>query len=189
MFPISNGMKNRNLAFIDVETTGLLLDKHEIIEIGCVLVSQDNSSNTKFKKLEEFEIKVKPENIKSADPVALKINGYNEKGWKDGVKLKEAMEILSQKTDGAMMVGHNVSFDWAFLEKAFQKTGVRNNMHHRKLDTISIAFAKLYDIDNIDKLSLKSLCGHFGVKNEKAHTALSDTIATFEVFVKLMNSK
>ncbi len=182
-------MKNQNLAFIDIETTGLLLNKHEIIEIGCVLVSQSSSGSPKFKKLEEFEIKVKPEDIKSADPVALKINGYNEADWKDSVTLKEAMETLSQKTDRAMMVGHNVSFDWAFLEKAFEKTGVKNNMHHRKLDTISIAFAKLYNIDTVDKLSLKFLCEHFDVHNKKAHTALSDTVATFEVFVKLMNSK
>ena len=50
-------MKNQNLAFIDIETTGLLLDKHEIIEIGCVLVSQGSPGAPKFKKLEEFEIK------------------------------------------------------------------------------------------------------------------------------------
>lgn len=184
-------MKNQNLAFIDIETTGLLLDKHEIIEIGCVLVSQGSPGATKFKKLEEFEIKIKPEDIKSADPIALKINGYNEEDWKDGVTLKNALETLSRKTDGAMMVGHNVSFDWAFLEKAFEKTGVKNNMHHRKLDTISIAFAKLYDIDGVgvEKLSLKFLCEHFVVHNKRAHTALSDALATFEVFVKLMNKK
>ncbi len=180
-------MRNHKLAFIDIETTGLSLDKHEIIQIGCVLVSQDNDGNKNFKITEEFEIKIKPENITTADPVALKINGYNEANWKDGVKLKEAMETLSRKTDGAMMVGHNVSFDWAFLEKAFEKTGVKNNMHHRKLDTISIAFAKLYDIDGVEKVSLKFLCEHFGVENKKAHTALSDARATFEIFVKLMN--
>ena len=118
-------MRNHKLAFIDIETTGLSLDKHEIIQIGCVLVSQDNDGNKNFKITEEFEIKIKPENITTADPVALKINGYNEANWKDGVKLKEAMETLSRKTDGAMMVGHNVSFDWAFLEKAFEKTGVK----------------------------------------------------------------
>ena len=60
-------------------------------------------------------------------------------------------------------------------------------MHHRKLDTISIAFAKLYDIDGVEKVSLKFLCEHFGVENKKAHTALSDARATFEIFVKLMN--
>lgn len=182
-------MKNRNLAFIDVETTGLSLDKHEIIEIGCVLVSQDDNDESSFKKLEEFEMKIKPEDIKSADPIALKINGYNEADWANAVSLNSALETLSQKTEDAIMVGHNVSFDYSFLEKAFEKTGIKNKMHYHKLDTISIAFAKLYEIKDIKKFSLRYLCEHFGVLNIKAHTALSDARATFEIFVKLMNKK
>lgn len=182
-------MRERNLAFIDTETTGLSLDKHEIIEIGCVLVSQNGAPGTGFKKNEEFEIKIKPENIAAADPVALKINGYNETDWADAVSLNSALEILSQKTENAIMVGHNVSFDYSFLEKAFEKTGIKNTMHYHKLDTISVAFAKLYDIKDIDRFSLKSLCEYFGVVNEKAHTALADARATFEIFVKLMNKQ
>ena len=41
------------------------------------------------------------------------------------------------------MVGQNVSFDFAFLEYAFTKTKIKNSMHYHKLDTISIAWAKL----------------------------------------------
>ena len=33
-------MKKRNLAFIDLETTGLNPDRQEIIELGCVVVEQ-----------------------------------------------------------------------------------------------------------------------------------------------------
>lgn len=182
-------MKNRNLAFIDIETTGLSLNKHEIIQIGCVLASQKNRGSKSFKIIEEFEIKVKPTNINTADPVALQINGYNEKDWSNAMPLREAMEILSQKTKDAVMIGHNVCFDYSFLEKAFEKTKIENKMHHRKLDTISIAFAKLCGDKDIEKISLKSLCKQFGVENKNAHTALSDARATFEVFVKLMNEK
>lgn len=182
-------MRKRNLAFIDTETTGLSLDKHEIIEIGCVLVSQDDNGKPGFKKLEEFEFKIKPEHIETADPIALKINGYNETDWADAVSLNSALEILSQKTEDAIMVGHNVSFDYSFLEKSFEKTGIKNKMHYHKLDTISIAFAKLYEIKDIEKFSLRYLCEYFGVVNEKAHTALADARATFEIFVKLMNKQ
>ena len=34
-------MRKHNLAFIDVETTGLNAMKHEIIELGCVLAKPD----------------------------------------------------------------------------------------------------------------------------------------------------
>ena len=55
-------MKKHNLAFIDIETTGLNLLKHEIIEIGCVLTTPE------LKVIEEFELKIKPEHIENADP-------------------------------------------------------------------------------------------------------------------------
>ena len=57
-------MRKHNFAFIDIETTGLNLRKHEIIEIGVVLTTPT------LEIIEEFEIKIKPENIESADPVA-----------------------------------------------------------------------------------------------------------------------
>ena len=85
-------MKKHNLAFIDIETTGLSPLKHEIIEIGCVLVSPD------LKVLEEFELKIKPENIEAADPLSLKINHYNERDWQKALTLGKAMKFFSKKS-------------------------------------------------------------------------------------------
>jgi DNA polymerase III epsilon subunit-like protein len=39
---------------------------------------------------------------------------------------------------------------------------------------------------NMNNFSLRELCERLGIKNEKAHTALADIRATFEVFKKLM---
>lgn len=174
-------MKNHTLAFIDIETTGLLVEKHEIIEIGCVLVRQNP-----FEIIDEFDIKIIPKKLYDADPVALKINGYNENDWADACPLKKGLEILSEKTNGAIMVAHNVAFDWAFLNKAFKDTEVANKMSYQKLDTISIAFAKLNGNSDIKKFSLSALCKHFNIENKKAHTALSDAKAMYELYEKLM---
>jgi len=174
-------MKEQNLAFIDTETTGLKINKHEVIEIGCVLVRQDT-----LEVIEEFDIKIKPERLEDADPIALKINGYNEKDWQKAVSLKEAMELFGEKTEGAIMIAHNISFDWAFLERSFESAGVENKMHYQKLDTISMAFVKLYNNEDIKKFSLSALCKHFNIENNKAHTALSDAKATYELYKKLL---
>ncbi|MCR4330655.1 MAG: 3'-5' exonuclease, partial [Patescibacteria group bacterium] len=122
------------------------------------------------------------------DPVGLEINGYREDDWKDAVTLPEAMRIVAEKTKEANIVAHNVAFDWMFLEKAFEETGVKNMMHYHKLDTIPIAFAKLYDVPEVQKFSLRSLCEYFGIENKKAHTALSDARATYELYRRLMNA-
>jgi len=173
-------MRKHNFAFIDIETTGLNLLEHEIIEIGCVLTASD------LKVIEEFELKIKPEHIENADPVALKVNHYTEKDWRSAISLKKAMDILSKKVESCIMVGHNVAFDAGFLEYAFNKTKITNSMHYHKLDTISVAWAKLHNDPNIEHFSLREMCLHFDIKNEHAHSALPDAHATFELYKKLM---
>ena len=173
-------MRKHNLAFIDIETTGISLIKNEIIQIGCVLTTP------KLKKIEEFELKVKPEKIENANPVALKINHYNKKDWEESLSLEDAMKIFSKKVEGCIMVGQNVSFDAGFLEYAFAKTKLLNSMHYHKLDTISIAWAKLNKKKDFTHFSLREMCKYFGITNKNPHSALSDARATYELYKKLI---
>ena len=174
-------MRKHNFAFIDIETTGLNLLVHEIIEIGCVLTSEN------LEVIEEFEIKIKPEHIGDADPAALKVNHYNEKDWQNAQELSDAMKIFSKKVKDCIMVGHNVAFDSGFLEYAFNKTGMANPMHYHKLDSVSVAWAKLHREPTLEHFSLRELCLRFGIENKNAHTALSDARATYELYKKLMS--
>jgi DNA polymerase III epsilon subunit family exonuclease len=173
-------MKKHNFAFVDLETTGLNLLKNEIIEIGCVLTTPD------LKMIEEFELKIKPTHIETADLVALKINHYNIADWEEGLSLEKAIKIFSKKVKDCIMVGHNVSFDAGFLEYVFNQNKIKNPMHYHKLDTISIAWAKLHNDPDFERLSLHELCLRFDIKNERAHSALSDARATYELYKKLM---
>ena len=173
-------MNQKNLAFIDIETTGLDPEIQEIIEIGGVVVTPD------LKVVHEFEIKVKPENLAAAQPEALRINRFDPAQWVFALSLPEAMKLFSEKTKDCIMVAQNVAFDYSFLQKAFSKTKVPNLMHYHKLDTISIAYAKLGKNGDAQKYSLGFLCGMFGVDYKNAHTALADARATFEVFKKMI---
>jgi len=181
-------MKKHNLAFIDLETTGLDPNKHEIIEIGCIVARQvsQNGQGCTLEKIEEFEIRVKPEHLETAEPEALRINGYNETDWVFASDLAQALKTLSDKTEGAMMIAHNLTFDWSFLEKAFAKTGVLNKMDFHRIDLLSVAFARLYHETKVDKFSLRALTEYFGLTNERAHTALADIRVSFEVYKKLL---
>ncbi|OGI75849.1 hypothetical protein A3C67_02130 [Candidatus Nomurabacteria bacterium RIFCSPHIGHO2_02_FULL_42_19] len=173
-------MRKQNLAFIDIETTGLNVLKHEIIEVGCVLATPD------LEIIEEFELKIKPERIEDADPTSLKINHYDPSAWVFAYTLTQAMKILAKKVKDHVMVGQNVAFDSGFLEHAFAKTNIINGMHYHKLDTISIAWAKLHRSPDLEHFSLREMCVRFGIKNEHAHSALSDARATYLLYKKLM---
>ncbi|HWC57590.1 MAG TPA: 3'-5' exonuclease [Candidatus Paceibacterota bacterium] len=175
---------NQPLAFIDVETTGTDPGVHEIIELGLVLTRLKDDTLT---VIDQLDLKTQPEHLETADPVALRINGYNEADWLFAAGLTDAIKTFGQKTDGAVFVAHNITFDAAFIDAAFKKTGVENKMYFQKLDTLSIAFSKLHDADDMGKLSLKALCEKFGIENKKAHTAFADAYATYELFKKLMH--
>ncbi len=180
-------MKPQIFAFIDTETTGLDFTKHEIIEIaGIVVKITDPSDAESYEILDEFEYKIKPERITDADPVSLKINHYDPSKWTEALSRTEAMKLVGDKTEGAVMISHNVSFDNAFIDKAFKDSGLENKMHYHRLDTVSMAYALLRNNENVDHLSLRALCEHFGIQQDKSHEALADVRALLELYKKLM---
>lgn len=177
-------MKGKKLAFIDIETTGISAWKHEIIEIGC-LIAKQNEDGT-FVELESFEVKVKPEHIETAEIEALRINGYDESNWVFAHSQKEALTMISQKCDGCVMVAQNVSFDYSFLAVAFGKYEVKDPFFYAKLDTIPMAYLRFRKDPEMTSFTLRNLAEKYGIKNEKAHTAMADIRATFEVFKRIM---
>jgi len=183
-------MKTHNLAFIDTETTGTDPTKHEIIELAVIIARQVErpGKGPSLEILEECEWKIKPKHIETAEDAALRVNGYNEVDWMFASELKPVMEQFAKKTESAIFVSHNLVFDYAFVMKAFEETGVDSRMHYGKLDTISMALARLYDAPQADKFSLRALCELLKVENAKAHTALADTRALVAVYRKLMGA-
>jgi DNA polymerase III epsilon subunit-like protein len=186
---VGGAMKGTDLVFVDTETTGLDPRTHELLEIAFIRVSQDwqSGESPKFTVLEEWSRKVFPENLKTADPMSLRVNGYTLHGWKDAVNIADALKEFSEKTAGAIMVAHNVAFDAGFLDTYFSKFGIRNKMHYHRLDTVSMAYAKLHGIPEVTRFSLAELCKYFRVVNENAHSALADARADFELFKRLMS--
>jgi DNA polymerase III epsilon subunit-like protein len=183
-------MKIHNLAFIDTETTGTDPNRHEIIELAVIIAKQIDrpGRGPKLEIVEECEWKIKPKHIELAEEDALRVNGYNEVDWMFAVDREKAMQEFAKKTESCIFVSHNLTFDYAFVMKAFEETYVDNRMHYGKLDTISMAFARLYDAPQADKFSLRALCTLLKVENAKAHTALADTRALVEVYRKMMGA-
>lgn len=175
--------ENARFAFIDVETSGLNPDIHEIIEIGCLIVTQNEAGNYVIEK--EVELKVQMTRPELAEPAALRVNGYDAAAWMFAYTMPQALEALNKETKDTVFVAHNVAFDWSFVDKAYRDAGMEHGFHYHKIDTLSIAFAKLRGTD-AKHLSLRALCERFAITNERAHTALADCRATFEVFKKLM---
>lgn len=175
--------RKRHLVFIDIETTGLDRHKHEITEIGCIIVNGES-----FEIIEEYSAKVKPLHIRTADPRALKISGYLPEKWKDAKRIKEVLQKISEMSEEGMIAGWNIAFDWAFIEENFKKLKIESSFNYHKIDVQAIAYAKLYKNKNIKSLKMRSIAQHFGIGFGEVHSAEEDIKITYEIFKKLMES-
>ena len=184
----TGAMKTPDLVFVDIETTGADPHFHEIIEISVIRVKQEWKADGKpvFTVLDEWSTKVLPENIASADPAALRINGYTVTRWSDAVRIKPALEEFARRTNGAIMVSHNVAFDAGFLETYMSAYAIASSMHYHRLDTVSMAFAKLHSDPEVLRYSLAELSKHFGISTDDLHSALPDARACFLLFKRLI---
>jgi DNA polymerase-3 subunit epsilon len=176
--------RNKLIAMTDLETSGDIPSVHEILEIGLVVFDQKT-----FEVVDTLNIKVLPEHIDTAVPVALAHNGYKEENWRQAVSLASAMAQYAERTKDAIFCAYNVSFDWGFVNEAFRKTGIDNPMgtreNHDRLDVLTLAWQK--GLKNSPSFSLKAACAMFGVPPEpEPHSALNGAMTAFEVFKKVI---
>ncbi len=183
-------MKKHTLAFVDLEMTGLDPFRCEIIEIGIVLVAQEEDADGKLQltPISEHNIQLIPVHIETADPKGLEVNKYHTRDWSAAVPQKAGLAQAAAILEGTVLVAQNVAGDWAFLVESGRKYGVDFDKatHYHRLDLASMVFGKLYHDPKLFKFSLRELTVYFGVTNQNAHTALADARATFEVCKKLL---
>lgn len=158
----------------DIETTGLDTNNDSIVEIGAVLVEGGVVIDT-------FEELINPGF--SIPEFITRINGIDDYTVKDadypGVVLSRFHTFIKE---GEFLVGHNAKrFDYPFIESEFRRNGIRFDGMPCK-DTVWLARSK---VRRLRSYSLKSLCEHFNIVNKTAHRALSDVMATYELFEEL----
>ena len=179
----------------DIETTGLDLVKHDVIELSLYRMG-DNSDNAQktwcFKPLN-------PDQIEAA---ALKINGHKlddllhktregRERYLDPVStIVEVENWLSEDgvpAETRFLIGQNVGFDKQRLEQLWSKCNASDSFPfgRRMIDTMMIELFFSYCQGQFaEGYSLNNLVKKYGVTNTKAHTAAADVRATKEVFEK-----
>ncbi len=172
----------RPIAMTDVETTGLDVRRHEIIEIGLVVVDQKT-----FEVLDTLDVKVIPSHIETASPQSSLVTGYRPDHWEGAVSLKEAMTQYAAKTRGALFASWNITFDWQFVEEAFRLTGVRDGTDYHRLDVPSIAWMFFRD-RGLETFRLEKVCEFFGIPPEPSpHRGINGAMKAYEVLRRIVN--
>ena len=158
----------RRFAITDIETTGGQPAGNAITEIAVVVTDG-------YRELDRFHTLLQPD--VSIPYYIEKLTGINDDMLVGAPAFADVADELLSIYEDAVFVAHNVGFDYAFVKAAFEHVGIRFNP--QRLCTVRIA-RKLYP--GLPSYSLGNLCRHFGIENAQAHRALSDTLATVDLF-------
>lgn len=161
------GLANGQVIIYDVESTGTDTTRDEIIQIAAYRMNPDGSEG------EIFERFIRP--TKSVGRSA-EVHGFTdeilaERGEPAEVVLKDFLEF----TKGAIIVGHNVSYDVNIFTSELHRHKLGRPEFAAVYDTLDI-FRRFYP--RLPNHKLGFLSEHFPINHKPTHNAMDDIRAT-----------
>lgn len=161
----------------DSETTGLLPHEgDEMVQLAAIRIV-----NGRRVAGEVFDLLVNPG--RPIPPASTAVHGITDEMVEDAPTVAEAVARFHRFAEGAVLVAHNAPFDMEFLRRAEGVTGLR--FDHPVFDTVLLS-AVLWGQHEVH--TLDALAHRLGVAiaEEDRHTALGDSAATADVFLKMI---
>ena len=167
-------LKDATYVVFDVETTGLSAERDRLIEIAAVKVKNGA-------EIDSFESYINPR--RPISELITRLTSITDDDVKDAPFEEEVMtNFYNWLDEDDILVAHNAKFDLGFLDKSFERLGLKNK-NNASIDTLFISRAenkeaKRHGLSNLAKLYKVRLVQH--------HRAIYDTKATAEIFVKML---
>ncbi|WP_054301577.1 exonuclease domain-containing protein [Gemmobacter sp. LW-1] len=161
----------------DTETTGLLpAQGDQIVQIAAVRIV-----NGKRVAGEVFDTLVNPG--RPIPPGSTTVHGITDAMVAEAPGIAEVGRAFHKFAEGAVLIAHNAPFDMEFLRR--QEAAIGARFDHPVLDTVLLS-AVIYGQHEVH--SLDALTHRLGITipEEARHTALGDTVATADAFLKLL---
>lgn len=157
---------------LDIETTGLVPGKDNIIEIGALKVRGS-------KVVDRYSVLINPE--RPIPEKIVQLTGIDETMLKFAKRWDEIERSLLEFLEDDVLLGHNILFDYSFLKANF----ARNNIKFEKMGMDTLTLSKYFHGDLPSK-SLVNMCAYYRIINESAHRAYSDAKASSDLYFKLL---
>lgn len=194
-----------NIVFYDIETSGLIASKHDIIQIAAIAFSVTQGQ---WQELEQFEAKLAFD-LDRADPRALEHNCYDRNVWdREAVAPQAAIRSFSDflrryadverigKKSGTRFyccrtAGHNIkNFDDPFVRAFFNRMNLFCPIDFMEAyDTLQLAlwaFGLQDQQPAPENYQLGTLCRLLNIPLDNAHDALSDIRANSRLARKIL---
>lgn len=174
----------RDLAFLDVETTGLDPQRHELLEVAAYIVGNPRSASPRRFDVVHFSLGI---DEARANPDALKINRYYQR-YED-LRLSRMPRLSAAKhvaasLKGVTVVGNNVAFDLAFLSAFLGEHGHDPRpWHYSTLDLKAYVAGRAGMPYPASTATIAEVAGV--PLPDDAHTALADAQWNYDVYKAL----
>jgi len=158
----------KQLIVIDLETTGVWIDKDRIIEIAMIRIAPDGGETV-------YDKRVNP-GI-PIPPSVTELIGIGDTDVKEAPKFADIAEEVRGFFDGCDFAGFNVArFDLPVLRREMHDAGVKYDWESIKV----IDVQRVYHLN--EKRDLSAAYRFYCDKNlDNAHSAMADTRATLEI--------
>ena len=168
---------------LDCETTGLNVQRDEIISVGAVRIK-----GNRILASERLELLIKPSRGISAESV--RVHRLRERDVAQGMDPEDAMELLMRFIGSRPLVGYYLEFDLAMINRViwpmlgvylpnqrFEVSSMYYEYKNRQLPSHERG-------GNID-LRFSTLMDDLGLPEREAHDAINDAVMAAMAFVKL----
>jgi len=161
-------LKDSEYVVLDLETTWLTPYREWITEIAAIKCKN-------WEIIDNFQTLVNPE--RRIPNWIVRLTWITNEMVADAPTIDEVMPQFSDFLGDAIIVWHNVSFDFRFLSY-YHYQCMWTYLENQTICTLKIARRLLPELPN---KKLWTICEYFWIINERAHRAMWDTRATLEV--------
>jgi len=190
--------------FLDLETTGINIEKCAIIQVAGIMVDVDDELN--LKPIDAINIKMCPAYGKMIDQRALEVTGYTieqlacfqtqEEGFNKFIQFLDKHIDRFNKIDKCKLVGfNNLKFDQSFLRQWFNENNNKFYGAYFWSDSIDVLSEASRYLTNYRPAMLNFKLGTVAktlgieTKNDELHDGLYDIKITYKIFNKIIQSK
>lgn len=160
----------------DTETTGLSPERDEIVQLAALRLV-----NGRIVKEEWLDTLVDPG--RAIPPASTEVHGITDQMVQGAPDIAAAGARFRRFAEGAVLVAHNAPFDIAFLRRYEGVIG--GGFDHPVLDTVLLS-AVLFGQQETHSLDALSARLGIVIPEVARHTAMGDTVATAEAFLKML---
>ena len=174
-------LKGREIVVFDLETTGLVwqpsmgkMDK--IIEVGAVKLI-DGEIREKFATFVACNERLSPKIVE--------LTGIHDEDLIGAPTVEKVSADVFKFVDGAILVGHNVNFDYGFIRHYGKENGYM--FSNPSLDTVTLAQEQLASV-GLANYKLNTIADYNGF-DFNHHRAFEDAATTAKIFVELIKKR